>query len=125
MLTSLALPIFILCAVATWTAYASFNSTQHTQRQLHALQRGVSCRATVVGVQRPFLFDACTRVYFEFVPAGGAEPLRCCHVERRALTEIALALPATGAQVSVSYLPEDPAHAVIGKLLATGAGAAA
>ena len=118
MLTSLALPIFILCAVATWTAFASFNTTQQAQRQLQTLQRGISCRATVVGIQRPFLFDACTRVYFEFVPVGSAEPLRCCHVERRALTEIALALPATGTQVSVSYLPEDPTNAVIGKLLA-------
>jgi hypothetical protein len=124
MLTSLALPIIILCAVATWTAYANFSSTHCTQRQLHTLQRGVSCRATVVGVQRPFLFDDCTRVYFEFVPEGSDEPLRCCHVERRALTEIALALPATGAQVAVSYLPENPASAVIGKLLTAGTAAA-
>jgi hypothetical protein len=117
MLASLVLPIIILCVVATWTAYASFNSTHHTQRQLQTLQRGICSRATVVGVQGPFLFDPYTRVYFEFVPDGRDEAVRCCHIERRASAEVAMVLPATGGQVHVSYLPEDPQTAVIGKLL--------
>jgi hypothetical protein len=117
MLASLTLPIFILCAVAIWTAYASFSNTQHAQRQLQTLQHGISCRATVVGVQGPFLFDPYTRVYFEFVPAGSAQPVRGCHIERRASTEVAMVLPATGGQVQVAYLPENPQTAVIGKLL--------
>jgi hypothetical protein len=63
------------------------------------------------------LFDPYTRVYFDFVPAGSDRPVRCCHMERRASIEVAMVLPATGGQVQVSYLPEDPQTAVIGKLL--------
>jgi hypothetical protein len=63
------------------------------------------------------LFDPYTRVYFEFVPAGSNEPVRCCHIERRASVEVAMVLPATGGQVQVSYLADDPHNAVIGKLL--------
>jgi len=122
-LASLALPIIILCLVATWTAYASFNSSQQTERQLRTLECGIACRATVVGVQRPFLFDPYTRVYFEFVPQGSDAPVRGCHIERRASTEVAMALPASGGQVQVSYLPEQPECAVIGKLVSTAAAA--
>jgi hypothetical protein len=113
MLASLVLPIFALCAVATWIAYCGFTNAQHAQRQQLTLRRGVSCRGAVVGVQRPFLFDQCVRVYFEFVPDGHQQPLRCCHVERRELAEVAAALPANGSEVLVSYLPEFPERAVI------------
>ncbi len=119
MLPSLALPIIILCLVALWTAYANFSNTQHALRQLQTLQRGISGHATVVGVQGPFLLDPCTRIYFEFVPVGAARPVRCCHIERRANAEAAMVLPATGGQVQVAYLPEDPQIAVIGKRLGT------
>ena|SRR5690349_10985598 len=117
MLASLTLPVMILCVVAIWTVYANLSSTQHAQRQAQTVQRGISSRATVVGVQRPFLFDPYTRVYFEFVPAGSQQPVRGCHVERRASAEVAMALPATGRQVQVCYLPEDPYTAVIDRLL--------
>ncbi len=125
MLASLTIPLMILCAVVLWTAYASFNNTQHVQHQQHTLQRGRCCRGTVVGVQRPFLFDQCTRVYFEFLPEGSEQPLRCCHIERREATAMAIALPATGAQVQVNYLPEAPEKAVIATLLADVVKAAA
>jgi hypothetical protein len=117
MLASLVLPIMILCVVATWTAYTSLSNTQHAQRQRQTVQRGIASRATVVGVQRPFLFDPYTRVYFEFLPLGSEQPVRGCHIERRAIDEVAMALPATGGQVQVCYLPEDPHSAVIGRLL--------
>jgi hypothetical protein len=121
MLTSLAFPIIILCAVAAWTAFASLATAQRTQRQLQTLERGVACRATVVGIQRPFLLDHCTRIYFEFMPHGSEHPVRCCHIERGDPAEVAIALPVTGSQVQVSYLPEQPESAVIGSLLRNGA----
>jgi hypothetical protein len=43
--------------------------------------------------------------------------VRGCHIERRASAEVAMVLPATGGQVQVAYLPENPQTAVIGKLL--------
>jgi len=118
MLTTFVIPIIALCAVATWTAYASFISTQQAKRHLQTLRSGLSCRGTVVGIQRPFLLDPCVRVYFEFVPAGEQRPLRCCHIERRDIAEVAAALPATGSQVLISYLPEQPEGAVIETLAA-------
>jgi hypothetical protein len=116
-LASLVLPIIILCLVTTWTVYSSFSNAQQSARQVRTLECGVSCRATVVGVQRPFLLDPYTRVYFEFVPQGCDKPIRGCHMERRTSTEVAMALPATGGQVQVSYLPDDPECAVIGRLV--------
>lgn len=116
-MASLVLPILILCAVALWTTCASRVHARTAHQQRYTLQQGQSCRGTVVGVQGPFLFDVCTRVYFEFVPEGAAEPLRGCHVERRDLSDGGVALPATGTQVLISYLPDDPEHAVIGALM--------
>jgi hypothetical protein len=113
MLASLVLPITALCAAATWIAYCAFTNAQHMQRQQLTLRRGISCRGAVVGVQGPFLFDQCVRVYFEFVPDGHQQPLRCCHIERRQLAEVAAALPPNGSGVLVSYLPEHPERAVI------------
>jgi hypothetical protein len=58
------------------------------------------------------------------VPVGGQQPVRSCHIERRAGCELSMQLPATGGQVQVSYLPEDPQCAVIGKLVAATPAAA-
>ena len=113
MLGSLAIPIIALCAVAAWTACSAISNSRHTRQRLQALRHGVSCAGTVVGVQRPFLLDPCVRVYFEFVPEGQCQPLRCCHVSRCDVADLAPALPPTGSQVQVSYLPEQPESAVL------------
>ena len=63
-------------------------------------------------------YDACTRLYFDFVPEGMNQEVRACHVDRRANDEPMASLPAQGALVSIRYLPEQPRAAIIGKLVA-------
>ena len=113
MLASLSIPIIALCAVAAWTLCAAIANTRHVRQRVQTLRHGVSGHGIVVGVQRPFLLDPCLRVYFEFVPQGQLRPLRCCHVSRCDNPNVMSALPITGSQVRVSYLPEEPESAVL------------
>jgi hypothetical protein len=87
------------------------------QRQLEIVRRGASCQGRIVAIQRPFMLDACTRLYFDFVPEGDDRPMRVCHIDRRPPDELRAALPAAGSIVTVCYLPERPQHAIITKLV--------
>ena len=117
MLTQLALPLLTMLAIVAATSIAHAMRSLQTRRQFDIVERGDSCKGVVVGVQRPFLLDSCTRLYFEFAPPGASTPVRCCHIHRHAAHERALALPTTGSEVTVRYLPEQPAYAVIGQLV--------
>jgi len=105
-------------ALMAWLAHADTLSKRQMQRDLDIATRGVSCRGRVFAVQRPFLLDSTTRLYFEFAPPGLGRPVQCCHLERRCNGRPATVLPAAGMVVDVRYLPESPNHAVIGQLVA-------
>ncbi|HEX2492476.1 MAG TPA: DUF3592 domain-containing protein [Steroidobacter sp.] len=118
MANELLFPISALIVITVWLAIKHAVGLAQQHRQLEIARRGASCQGKVVGIQRPFMLDACTRLYFDFVPQGGAQPLRACHVERRPFDELRGSLPAAGTVVTIRYLPEQPTHAVISKLVA-------
>jgi len=105
-------------ALMAWLAHADTLSKRQMQRDLDIATRGVSCQGRVFAVQRPFLLESTTRLYFEFAPPGLGRPVQCCHLERRSNGRPATVLPAAGMLVDVRYLPESPKQAVIGRLVA-------
>lgn len=87
-----------------------------SQLQRDIAKRGHSTSGRVVKVWQPPLMGSFARIYFEFEPEGLSRVVRCCHIDRRAAGTKA-SLPAPGASVVVYYLPENPAQAVIAKLV--------
>ena len=81
------------------------------------VQRGVAAQGRVLRIWRPPLMGSFARVYFEFQPEGHESALQCCHIDRRSGAEPVASLPAVGSSVSVRYLPENPARAVIARLV--------
>jgi hypothetical protein len=110
------LQIAFLISITAAMAIAHIRRQRDELRQLEILHRGELGHGRVVTIQRPWAMDRCTRLYFEFAPAGTAEPLLCCHVHRPS-DEVA-SLPVEGTLVSVRYLPDRPQRAAINKLLA-------
>lgn len=90
---------------------------QAVRTQQDIAKRGVPARATVLRLWQPPLQGAFVRIYFEFQPDGAGQPIRTCHVDRRGTDEPSASLPQIGAQVAIRYLPDDPAHAVIVRLV--------
>lgn len=109
--------IFALAAMTLWMAAKHAVAVHQALKQRDIARRGVVCQGRVVAIQRPFLLDSCTRLYFDFVPAGTHEHVRACHVDRRAEDGLKASLPPQGSLVSIRYLPEQPRAAVIGKLV--------
>ena len=118
MFTQLFLPLGGLIALTVWLAIRHVVAVTQAQRQMRIVRCGASVQGKVVAIQRPFMLDACTRLYFDFVPVGGQQPLRACHVDRRSPEELRASLPAAGSLVSVRYLPDQPKQAVISRLVA-------
>lgn len=85
--------------------------------QQRILKRGEQVLGRVTKVWRPPLMGSFPRVYFEFEPSGSKQVVQCCHIDRRPLAGYVASLPAIGTTVAVRYLPENPAHAVIAKLV--------
>lgn len=81
------------------------------------VKQGQLAEGRVVRVWRPPVVGSFPRVYFEFEPEGHGRVIRCCHIDRRPLSGANASLPAVGASVSIRYLPENPARAVIAKLV--------
>jgi len=117
------MPMEMLTAVAglvvltLWMAVKHAVAAHQAGKQREIVRRGTVCQGRVVAIQRPFLLDNCTRLYFDFLPDGTEHSVRACHVDRRADDDLIASLPAQGTLVSVRYLPERPRHAVIGKLV--------
>lgn len=86
------------------------------QLQRDIVKRGLVATGRVVRIWQPPLAGSFARIYFEFAPEGGVNLVRCCHIDRRASGSKA-SLPAPGAAVVVRYLQENPAQAVIAKLV--------
>lgn len=112
-------PVGALIALTLWLALKHVAAIVRGQQQLEIMRRGATCEGRVVAIQRPFMTDACTRLYFDFVPAGGDRPLRACHVDRRPPDQMRASLPPAGTLVTVSYLPNRPQRAVIARLVTT------
>lgn len=119
MFEQLIAPIILLIGLTLWLAIRHAVRVEQDRRQHDIAARGAYCQGRVVAIQRPFLLDTCTRLYFEFAPPGSDEPVRCCHVDRRPADEISASLPSTGTVVTVRYLPEQPSRAIIGKLVSS------
>jgi hypothetical protein len=117
MLHDVYLPVSILMAATLWMAVRHGIRAHHVKRQSEIARHGAICEGKVVAIQRPFMLDSCTRLYFDFVPHGVGEPVRVCHVDRRPAAEQRPGLPTAGSIVTVRYLPERPRQAVIGKLV--------
>ncbi len=118
MLTNLLLPLGVLVTGTAWMAISNALREQHARRQRDIASRGAYCQGRIVAIQRPFLLDPCTRLYFDFAPPGMQKPLRCCHIARHAQHKVFADLPREGTLVTVQYLPERPQHAIIGQLVA-------
>jgi hypothetical protein len=121
MISSLIVLIAITTGLLAWLSHADELIKRRMQRDQEIATRGVSCQGRIFAVQRPFLFESTTRLYFEFAPPGSAGPVQCCHLERGATGRVAAMLPSTGMVVDVRYLPERPTQAVIGKLVRSAA----
>lgn len=85
--------------------------------QRDILKRGEQVQGRITKVWRPPLMGSFPRVYFEFQPTGSSQTVEGCHIDRRALAGFVSSLPAAGTSVAVCYLPENPGHAVIAKLV--------
>lgn len=83
----------------------------------HIVKNGHLTEGTVIRVWRPPVAGSFPRVYFEFQPHGSETLVRGCHIDRRALSGEVTSLPAVGSRVTVRYLPENPAQAVIARLV--------
>ncbi len=113
------LVIFVSVAcVVLWLAIRQGIVVAREKRQMEISHRGESCQGRVVAIQRPFMLDACVRLYFDFVPDGKTKPLRACHIARCSPDQIRRALPVAGSTVTVRYLRERPWQAVIPRLVA-------
>jgi hypothetical protein len=121
MANELLLPLIALIVLTLWLAARHVLAFVQGESQREIARSGASCQGRVVAIQRPFLLDACTRLYFDFVPEGRDRPVRVCHVDRRPLTELHASLPVAGASVAVRYLPHRPRRAVICKLVSMAA----
>src|SRR5262249_38835859 len=115
--TSFLLPMAFLIGITFHMALSHVSGGVQTRREQEIARRGEFVQGRVVGIQRPFLLDSATRLYFEFAPQGSDEVVRCCHVFRADGMELAQSLPAPGALVTIRYLREDPREAIIGKLV--------
>jgi hypothetical protein len=103
---------------AVFSMFASTRAVEKgLQSQQEILKRGERVDGRITKVWRPPLMGSFPRVYFEFQPLGGASTVQGCHIDRRLLAGYVSSLPATGTSVSVCYLPEDPGHAVIARLV--------
>jgi len=92
-------------------------TTRAAQLQHDIARRGQLAHGVVTRIWRPPLAGSFPRIYFEFRPEGSAQALRCCHVDRRSAWGMSASLPAEGTTVAVRYLPENPARAVIARLV--------
>jgi hypothetical protein len=103
---------------AVFSMFATTRSdTRGLQSQQEILKRGQRVDGRVTKVWRPPLMGSFPRVYFEFQLPGAEQVVQCCHIDRRPLAGFVSSLPAIGTSVAVCYLPENPAHAVIAKLV--------
>lgn len=109
--------ILLTSALLMWTTHVDEAMKKRTQRDRDIAARGLTCQGRIFAVQRPFLFESTTRLYFEFAPHGSAGSVQCCHLERGSAGRVAAMLPSTGMLVDIHYLPESPKQAVIGKLV--------
>jgi hypothetical protein len=116
-MTAELVPLF---AFLTGALTALISSHQAVSKGIRVQQEILKCGAVAQGkvlrVLPPSLFSAFARVYFEFHPEGSSEAVRTSHVDRRCAAE-KTSLPAVGASVGVRYLPDNPAQAVIAKLV--------
>jgi hypothetical protein len=83
----------------------------------HIAKNGQVTEGVVIRVWRPPMAGSFPRVYFEFQPHGSQTRIQGCHIDRRALSGEVTSLPAVGSRVMVRYLPENPAQAVIARLV--------
>ena len=103
---------------AVWSLFASQRfDLKGIELQRDILKRGAHAQGLIVKVWRPPLMGSFPRVYFEFEPDGLGRKVRGCHVHRGAHEGFVASLPAVGTAVAVRYLPENPAQAVIAKLV--------
>ena len=111
------LSLTVLVAITLWLALKHAIVVHQASMQRDIALRGAMCQGRVVAIQRPFLLDNCTRLYFDFQPDGEADAVRGCHIDRRSPDELHASLPAQGTLVTIRYLPHQPRRAVIGKLI--------
>jgi hypothetical protein len=114
------MPADMMVAFATGLIIALITTHQSISRAIQAqqqiLKEGVRGQGRVLRIWQPPVLNTLCRVHFEFQPDGSDRVVRTCHVDRRSGGLVA-SRPAVGATVTVHYLPENPAQAVIAKLV--------
>jgi hypothetical protein len=117
-MTAYFIPAISFLAGALIAMIASHRANSREARlQQDILKRGIAAQGRVTRIWQPPLAGRFARIYFEFEPEGAEQVLQCCHIDRRSASEWMASLPAAGASVTVRYLPENPARAVIAKLV--------
>lgn len=86
------------------------------ERQRHIAYRGKPAQGRIMKVWQPPLAGSFARIYFEYEPEGEPRRVRCVHIDRRPKA-MSASLPPPGTLVKIHYLPDDPAKAVIAKLV--------
>jgi hypothetical protein len=117
MTNEMLLPLTGILAFILWLAVRHALAVARGERQREIARSGATTYGKIVAIQGPFLFDDCTRLYFDFVPDGGDRPLRACHIERKSLVDLRASLPVAGATVAIHYMPRSPRRAVIARLV--------
>lgn len=117
MFSQLLVYLGIFFTIAAVSALRLAQREREGKRQLRIAALGEACDGTIIAVQRPFLFDTSTRLFFEYTPPGRSDALRCCHIARCNTGCPPAMLPHAGARITVRYLPDAPQHAVIGTLI--------
>jgi hypothetical protein len=100
-----------------WTAIVHSLRYLRNRRRQEIVRRGTYCEGKVVGILRPSLVDACTRLYVEFAPPGADRPLRLCHIDRAPAGQSRAAMLHLGQAVRVCYLPDQPRAAMVSNLV--------
>jgi hypothetical protein len=110
--------LVVFLGSATAVAILSLRFTaKATLQQQEIAKHGRDAQGRVVRVWQPPLAGSFVRVYFEYEPHGAGRTIQCCHIDRRLQDGPRASLPSIGSNVAVRYLPENPARAVIAKLV--------
>jgi hypothetical protein len=109
----LVLAVFVVLSAAAYNVMTQRRLSRAARVQQDILERGAEVRGCIVAINRPLFAGGTAEVYFTFDTAHGPE-LHSCAITPGTLRE---SIPAIGTPITIRYLPEDPAQALIPQLV--------